>query len=406
MRRMLPPAAMQADRKTVLLLATCQALIVTSNVVLVAINGLAGLELATDKAWATLPVTCFVLGTALCTMPASLLMHRVGRRRGFSLGACLGILSGLVCVSAVSSHSFELLCLGNVIFGAYNACAQYYRFAAADTASASFKHRAISLVLAGGVLGGVLGPESSKLTKDALSVPFLGSYASLIAFAALALLLVQGVQIPPLSAEERASTGRPLAKIVRQPAFLVAILGAAVGASVMSLLMTATPLAMQMCHHEYTDSALVIEWHVIGMYAPAFVMGSFIARFGVLHVMLSGVAMMLACVGIAIAGVSVAHFWFALVLLGVGWSALYVGGTTLLTETYDPSERAKAQGTNDLVVFSTMALSSLGAGLLVTTQGWNTVNYAALPALLIAGAAIVWLHSKRTQRLSPSTTRA
>lgn len=386
---------MQADRKNVLLLAACQALIVTSNVVLISINGLAGHALAPNKALATLPVTCFVLGGAVCTVPASLLMHRLGRKHGFSLGAMVGIVSGFCCAAAVYLHNFALLCAGNVIFGVYSACAQYYRFAAADSASPAFKHRAISLVLAGGIAGGVLGPESTKLTKDALSAPFLGSYASLILFAALALLLVQGVRIPPLTAAEQAVTGRPMRAIMKQPVFIVAVLGAGVGASVMNLLMTATPLAMQACHHEYTDSALVIEWHVIGMYAPAFVMGSLIQRFGVVQIMLCGVAMMLACVGIALAGITVAHFWFALVLLGVGWSALYIGGTTLLTEAYAPSERAKTQGVNDLLIFGTMALSSLSAGLIVTTEGWSTVNIVALPAILAAGVALTWLRTQR-----------
>jgi MFS family permease len=388
---------MQADRRNVLLLAACQALIVTSNVVLISINGLAGHALAPNKALATLPVTCFVLGGALCTVPASLLMHKLGRRRGFSLGALVGIVSGVCCAAAIALHDFALLCAGNVIFGVYNACAQYYRFAAADAASAAFKNRAISLVLAGGIAGGILGPESTKLTKDALSAPFLGSYASLIVFATLALILVQGVRIPPLTAAEQATTGRPLAVIMRQPAFIVAVIGAGVGASVMNLLMTATPLAMQACHHEYTDSALVIEWHVIGMYAPAFVMGSLVQRFGVLNIMLCGVAMMLACVGIALSGISVPHFWFALVLLGVGWSALYVGGTTLLTEAYTPSERAKTQGVNDFLIFGSMAFSSLSAGLLVTSGGWSTVNYASLPVIIAAAIAILSLRVKRAR---------
>jgi MFS family permease len=397
---------MQADRKNVLLLAACQALIVTSNVVLISINGLAGHALAPNKALATLPVTCFVLGGALCTVPASLLMHKLGRKRGFSLGALVGIASGFCCTAAVYLHDFALLCAGNVIFGVYNACAQYYRFAAADAASASFKHRAISLVLAGGIVGAVLGPESSKLTKDALSEPFLGSYASLIMFAALALALVQGIRIPPLTAAEQATTGRPIRAIMQQPVFIVAVIGAGVGASVMTMLMTATPLAMHACHHEYTDSAFVIEAHVLGMYAPAFVMGSLIQRFGVLNVMMSGVVMMLACVGIALAGITVAHFWFALVLLGVGWSALYVGGTTLLTESYVPSERAKTQGMNDFLIFATQALSSLSAGLLVTTRGWSLVNYAALPAILVAGGAIAWLRVQRSKPADPPAVTA
>jgi MFS family permease len=401
-----------ADRKNVLLLSCSQALLTTSNVVLISINGLAGHALATSKALATLPVTCFVVGGALSTMPASLLMHRIGRVRGFTLGALVGIASALLCAAAVYLHDFWLLCAGNLVFGGYNASAQYYRFAAADAASPEFKNKAISLVMAGGIAGGVLGPESSKLTKDALSVPFLGSYLSLIVFALLALVLVQGMRIPPLTAAEKATVSRPLGVIVRQPIFLVAVLGAVVAFTVMNLLMTATPLAMQMCHHSFNDSASVIEWHVIGMYAPAFVTGSLIQRFGVLNLMLAGAALMLGCVGIALSGISVAHFWFALVLLGVGWSFLYIGGTTLLTESYiTPSERAKTQGLNDFVMFSLMGLSSLSAGILVTSSGWNVVNYASLPLIALAIAGILWLKLSRNKggpqgQLSESVTGA
>ncbi len=403
---------MHADRKNVLLLSCSQALLTTSNVVLISINGLAGHALATSKALATLPVTCFVVGGALSTMPASLLMHRIGRVRGFTLGALVGIASALLCAAAVYLHDFWLLCAGNLVFGGYNASAQYYRFAAADAASPEFKNKAISLVMAGGIAGGVLGPESSKLTKDALSVPFLGSYLSLIVFALLALVLVQGMRIPPLTAAEKATVSRPLGVIVRQPIFLVAVLGAVVAFTVMNLLMTATPLAMQMCHHSFNDSASVIEWHVIGMYAPAFVTGSLIQRFGVLNLMLAGAALMLGCVGIALSGISVAHFWFALVLLGVGWSFLYIGGTTLLTESYiTPSERAKTQGLNDFVMFSLMGLSSLSAGILVTSSGWNVVNYASLPLIALAIAGILWLKLSRNKggpqgQLSESVTGA
>jgi MFS family permease len=204
-----------------------------------------------------------------------------------------------------------------------------------------------------------------------------------------------------MSVTERAIEGRPMLLIARQPAFLVAVLGAAVGYAVMNLLMTATPLAMNMCHLPYSSTAFVIEWHVIGMFAPSFLTGSLVERFGVLQVMLAGTVLMFACVAIALAGVTLAHFWFALVLLGIGWNFLYVGGTTLLTECYAPSERAKAQGLNDFLVFGSMAVSSLSAGVLVTQRGWNTLNHVSLPFVTVAAASIAWLLWIRSRPPAP-----
>jgi len=386
---------MQTTSKNVLVLASCQALNVTGNVTLISLNGLAGHVLADNKALATLPVTAWVLGSALATMPVSLLMHRVGRARGFMLGAVIGMLGAVLCAAAIQLHDFWLFCAGNFVCGAYNAGAGYYRFAAADSATADGKERAISLVLTGGLIGGVLGPEASKITKDLLATPFLGSYASLLVLQALVILLVQQLQIPPLTKAEQAEGGRPLGTLARQPVYLVAVLAGSVAYAVMNLLMTATPLAMQSCHHSYSDSAFVIEWHVLGMYAPAFFTGSLIKRFGVLEIMLTGVALNLACVGIALSGVDLPHFWTALVLLGIGWNFLFVGGTTLLTEAYTPVERAKAQGLNDAVMFASMGVSSASAGLLVTSAGWQMVNYASLPFLAMVALAILALRMSR-----------
>jgi MFS family permease len=227
------------------------------------------------------------------------------------------------------------------------------------------------------------------------STPFLGSYLSLVLFGVLALVLMQRMQLAPPAAEEQSGPGRPLAEIMRQPTFVAAALGGAIGYAVMSLLMTATPLAMDMCQHVYADTALVIEWHVIGMFAPSFVTGSLIRRFGVLQVMLVGCALMFGCVAIALAGIDLMHFWLALVLLGVGWNFLYVGGTTLLTEVYTPAERAKTQGMNDFLIFASMGVSSLSSGVLVTQHGWSVLNYASLPFLIVASLAILLLWWKR-----------
>ena len=371
------------------LLAACQALLLMNGVTLIAVNTLVGLALAPDASLASLPVTAYVVGTALTTIPAAFFMRRQGRRAGFMLGAVIGMAGGLASALAVQAGSFWLLCLGTMMGGAYNAFGLQYRFAAADAAPADWKSRAISLTLAGGIVGGILGPETGKLTRDLLAPPFLASYLTLTAYAFAALLVASRLDIPPLAAHQQAAGGRPLREIARQPAFAVAVLAAAAGYGVMNLLMTATPLAMQVCGHPFADAAFVLEWHVIGMFAPSFFTGQLIRRFGVGRILLAGALLLLACVGVTLAGVSVMHFWAGLLLLGVGWNFLYIGGTTLLTETHRPEERAKVQGGNDFLVFAVQGVTSLGAGALVTGGGWQVLNLLALPVVLATGAAIV-----------------
>jgi MFS family permease len=388
---------MDIAKKNVALLAACQGLLLTNNSILIATHGLAGYALATNKALATLPVTGYIAGAALTTMPISLLMRRIGRQAGFTLGAVVGIVGALVCGSAALYGNFWLLCAGALVLGVYNAAGQYYRFAAADSASADFKSKAISLVLAGGILGGILGPETSKLTKDLMSAAFAGSYFSLGIFAALAIVILRFVNLPPLTAAEQKDSGRRLSVIARQPAFIVAVASGTVGYGVMNLLMTATPLAMAACAHPFGSAAFVIQWHVIGMFAPSFFTGALIKRFGVITIMLAGVGLNLVCVGVALSGIEVGHFWLALVTLGIGWNFMFIGGTTLLTECHTPSERGKVQGLNDLAVFITMAATSLSSGLLFTLQGWATMNQGAVPFLLFAGGAMTWLALQRRQ---------
>ncbi|MFN7086836.1 MAG: MFS transporter [Burkholderiales bacterium] len=381
---------MTPEKKNIALLCTTQALLFTNNTILIAINGLAGYALATDKSLATLPVTGYVIGAALTTLPMSHLMRRVGRVNGFTLGTLIGILGALICGYAVYRHSFWTLCLGTLVMGIYNASGQYYRFAAADVASADFRSKAISLVMAGGLAGGVLGPQTSKFTKDLLPLEFLGSYLVLVAFCVVALTLQRMMDIPRLSEAEQREHGRPLREIAREPAFVVAVLCGTVGYGVMNLLMTATPLAMKSCAHPFSDAAFVIQWHVIAMFAPSFVTGSLIRRFGVRAILFSGVLLNFVCVAIALAGVDVMHFWLALMMLGVGWNFMYLGGTTLLTETHTPAEKAKVQGANDMAIFVTMAVSSASSGWLFTARGWEIMNYGAIPFLLLAGAAILF----------------
>jgi MFS family permease len=381
---------MNSTRRNVALLAACQALLMSNNATLIAINGLAGLALAPFKAIATLPVTCWVAGGAIATMPASLHMKRVGRQRGMTAGMLWGIVGALICAGAVWAQSFWLLCFGTLVFGVFNAYGQYYRFAAADVAGPSFRSTAISLVLAGGLVGGILGPTTSRATVDLLEPRFTGAYLALIAFSVLSILLLRFVRIPTPDAKIQAAQGRPLAEIAAQPKFIVAVLSGAIGYGVMNFLMTSTPIAMGVCGHPYSDAAFVISSHVIGMFAPSFITGGLIKRVGVLPVMFVGALLNFAAIGVALSGISVAQFWWSLVLLGVGWNFLYVGGTALLTETYRPEEMAKAQGANEQAIFVVMAISSFTSGLTVTQAGWERVNLYALPLVALVAIAIGW----------------
>jgi MFS family permease len=383
-------AGTRTERRNVGLLAACQAMLFTNNATLIAINGLAGLALAPHMGLATLPVTCWILGGAIATMPASLHMKRVGRRRGLSSGILWAFAGALLCAAAMWQQSFWLLCFGTLVWGVYNAYGQYYRFAAADMASRDYKATAISLVLAGGLVGGILGPSISRFTVDLLGTKFMGAYLSLMVFALVAMVLLRFIEIPNPTAAEQAAKGRPLAEIAAQPRFIVAVLSGALGYGVMNFLMVSTPIAMGVCGHPYADAAFVISSHVVAMFAPSFFTGALIKRLGVLTVMSTGVLLNVVTIGIALSGLSVAHFWAALVILGIGWNFLYIGGTTLLTETYRPEERAKAQGANDQAIFIMMALSSFSSGLTVTTSGWERVNLFALPLVALIAMAIAW----------------
>jgi len=381
---------MNSTRRNVGLLAGCQAMLFTNNSTLVAINGLAGLALAPRPSLATLPVTCWVLGGALATMPASLYMKRVGRQAGLTAGTFWAVAGALVCGAAIYGGYFSLLCLGALLFGVYNAHGQYYRFAAADAVPPEQRPTAISLVLAGGLIGGILGPALSRWTLELGARKFMGAYLTLIGVAIVTMALLRFIRIPVPSAAERAAAGRPLAEIAAQPKFIVAVLAAAIGYGVMNFLMTSTPIAMQICGYAFSATAFVISSHIVAMFAPSFVTGALIRRFGTIPVMLSGAALNLVTIAIALAGITIAHFWWALVLLGIGWNFLYTGGTTLLTETYRPEEQAKAQGANDQAIFIMMLVSSFTSGATVTTAGWERVNLFALPLVAIVAVALVW----------------
>ena len=282
---------MNSTRRNVALLAACQAMLFANNSTLFAINGLTGFALAPYPALATLPMTCWVLGGALATMPASFHMKRVGRQQGLTLGTLWGVAGAIGCAAAVWLQSFWLLCAATLLYGVFNAYGQYYRFAAADTAPPDYKATAISLVLAGGLVGGIIGPASSRLTIELLQPKFLAAYIGLLVFVLAVTTLLQFIRIPNPSAAERAASGRPLLEIAAQPKFIVAVLSAAIGYGVMNFLMTSTPIAMQICGFAFGATAFVISSHVIGMFGPSFFTGALIRRFGVLAVMLTGAAL-------------------------------------------------------------------------------------------------------------------
>ncbi len=387
---------MDSGRKNVGVLAICQGLLLVNNSVLISVNALAGYALAADKALATLPVTAYFVGSMLASLPISFFMKRYGRRAGFTVGAAFAIAGSLVCALAIYTASFWLLCAGVLVLGAFLATGQQYRFAASDAAPPDFRATAVSLVLAGGIVGGFVGPETTKLTQGIVAGhTFAGPYFSLVGFALMSMIALRWLDIPPLTAAERSDAGRPLGLIARQPAFIVALLCGTIGYGVMNLIMTATPLAMVACNLPFSDAAFVIQWHFIAMFAPSFFTGALIRRLGLTAVMLTGVVLNLACVGVAVAGLDVLNFWLALVLCGVGWNFLFVGGTTLLAESHTPAERAKVQGFNDTAIFVVLVLSSLSSGALFSYQGWITMNLLAVPALVIAAAGLLWLASVR-----------
>ena len=383
---------MNIHRKTVALLAGCQAALQTVMTTVIAISGLAGLALASTPTLATLPITCFVLGSAITSIPASLVMGLVGRRAGFQIGAMAGVGGAVLCACAMYVASFTLLCTGMTVLGIHAAFGSYYRFAAADTAGPDSRAKAISLTLGGGIVGGFLGPElASRTTGLFEAYPHLGTYLSLSIVCLAAVVVITGLDLPGPLAEEKRQSGRPLATIIRQPVFIVAALATMLSYGVMNLMMTATPLAMHTHEHHFTDTAFVFQWHMIAMFAPSFFTGALIQRFGVLNVIITGAALILACIAVALAGTALNHFWISLVLLGAGWNFMFVGGSTLLGECHTVAERAKTEAVANFMVFLTMAISSASSGVLLNQSGWRAINYGSLPFVLAVIAATAWL---------------
>lgn len=376
--------------RSVAQLALAQALMMSVNTLLITSSAIIGKDLATDKALATLPLALQFLATMLGSVPASFIMGRIGRRGGFLLASLLGLGGSGLAILALDQRSFLLYCLATPLFGLYTAFGNYFRFTATEVAPPRLRDRAISLVMAGGVAAAVIGPNLANHSKNLLPVDFIGSFIAVGLLYGLNLLNFLTLELPRPVNPALTRSARPLGDIITQPSYLIALLSATVGYSVMSLLMTATPLAM-MQQHEFSDVAFVIEWHVLGMFAPSFFTGRLIERFGARRVVVTGALAFMACIAINLSGTTVTHYWLALVLLGVGWNFMFIGGTSLLTETYSESEKAKAQAFNDFVVFSSVTLASLGAGALQHTWGWQQVNLMVLPLIGVSLLAVLWL---------------
>jgi MFS family permease len=385
--------------RQVLRLAVAQMLFMTTSVMVATVGSLAGARIAPSPAWATFPVATMLLGSAAMTFPASAWMERVGRRNGFLTGAAFGLLGGLTAALGVYLSSLALLAAGTFFVGSYQAFAQFYRFAAGEVSDAAFRPRAISLVLAGGVLAAFTGTLLARWGGPLIPAhAYLGSFLLLALVSVAALWLLRGVRVPAASTAELAGPRRPWRVIVGQPTYLVALFGAATGLGAMVLAMTATPIAMAHHHHGLDASATVIQLHILGMFVPSFFTGSLIARFGVLPVMFTGVLLLGGHVAGALLGTGFLDFATALVFLGVGWNFLYIGGTTLLTGTYAPSEKSKAQAINDMTVSTVGMVCSFSAGGLLATLGWSAMNVLLLPWLGLAALAIGWL-GWRTRRI-------
>ncbi|HAA93925.1 MAG TPA: MFS transporter [Rhodospirillaceae bacterium] len=382
-------------KKNVLILSICLGMAMTGTSIVLTISALVGVVLAPDPALATVPFGLQWIMTVSSTMPLSLLMRRFGRRPVFVAGQLVGCIGAGIATYAIFNQDFYLFALGSAVLGIHNACWQYYRFAAADTASEAFKSRAISYVLAGGVFAAVAGPELASRTHGLFEpVLFAGGYLAICCITIVAAILLLGIEIPK-PVRRDGDSGRPLGEIVRQPVFIVAVIASMIGYGLMNLSMTATPLAMKVCGFVVHDTKWVIQAHILGMYVPSFFTGNLIKRFGIYNILSVGAVLMIVAAATAMSGITIGHFAVALAVLGIGWNFLFIGGTTLLTEAYRPEEKEKVQGCNDLIVFGTVALTAFFSGTMQHLIGWNAVSASLiLPSLAVLGA-VLWLRQKR-----------
>ena len=387
-----------AKRNTAIL-ATAQAFCGSAAPISIALGGLVGMYLlGEDKSLATAPVTGYNLGVALAALPAALLMSRVGRRLGFMSGGVIGIFGALISSYGIYHGSFAIFCVGMALSGVAGSFTQQYRFAAADQGTPDFKPKAISWVLAGGIFAAIIGPQTAIYFRDFFApIEFAGAYfaGAFLMFAGIVVLSFLRFDTPPTREErESADTGRPLGQIMRQPRFIVAVTCAIGSYALMAFVMTGAPLAMQLCGFSPDQSTLGIQWHVMAMFGPSFFTGNLIARFGKEKIVATGLVLLIVCAIVALLGITLTNFYLALILLGFGWNFGFIGATAMLTDTYRPEEKAKAQGANDFLLFGSVAFGSFMSGQTLNAfgdKGWDAINYTVFPVVGICLLALLWL---------------
>ena len=377
---------------SILLLSICFSLSASTSSLSVSASSIVGFQIAENKALATFPLTFHLLGTMLAGIPASMLMKFIGRRYGFLIGTGIGTFGAASASLAIIYSSFPFFCLSIFCLGILNGFAQLYRFTAVEVSSIELRTKAVSYVMLGGIAAGFIGPAIAAEGKDYIeNAQFAGSYLSIILLYFFIVIILMRIRLPQPSVEEQTGDTRPLKVIFMQPKFIVSVLSAMIGYGVMAMIMTATPLAMTKGNgYPFSDAAFIIQWHALGMFAPSFITGSLIKRFGAVQIIFTGIFLNFICIAINISGTEIINYWSALVLLGVGWNFMFVAGTTMVTETYQPAEKAIVQGVNDFLVFGTAALCSLLSGVLQTSFGWETVNLSAIPLLLIVLVSLFW----------------
>ncbi|MDC0074137.1 MFS transporter [Alphaproteobacteria bacterium] len=379
--------------KNIFLLSVCQSLFNSSSSILVLTAGLTGyLLLDNNLAFATIPVSAMVIGTSISTAPAAALMKRYGRKKGFSFGSIIGIFGTLITLFAIISYSFWVFVLGVFLIGMFHGFGHHYRFAAAELVEKNFIGKAISLVVAGGIVAAFLGPEVAARTSEIFpSYKFLGAYISVGILIIIGLIMIQIINFKEFNSIETDENERPLSKIIFKPNFILAIMSSMIGYSVMVLVMTATPIAMvEHFKHNLHDAKFVIQWHVVAMFAPSFFTGSLISRLGINKVIFIGVISLFLSVIILINDVRFINFWLSLFFIGIGWNFTFIGGSTLLASIAKPSERAKVQGTHDFFVFFFVAISSILSGVILQYYGWKAIGYGCIPFILLLITILIW----------------
>ncbi|MDC0188474.1 MFS transporter [bacterium] len=389
---------------SILLLSICFSLSASTSSLSVSASSIVGFQIAENKALATFPLTFHLLGTMLAGIPASMLMKFIGRRYGFLIGTGIGTFGAASASLAIIYSSFPFFCLSIFCLGILNGFAQLYRFTAVEVSSIELRTKAVSYVMLGGIAAGFIGPAIAAEGKDYIeNAQFAGSYLSIILLYFFIVIILMRIRLPQPSIEEQTGDTRPLKEIFMQPKFIVSVLSAMIGYGVMAMIMTATPLAMTKGNgYPFSDAAFIIQWHALGMFAPSFITGSLIKRFGAIQIIFTGILLNFICIAINISGTELINYWSALVLLGVGWNFMFVAGTTMVTETYQPAEKAIVQGVNDFLVFGTAALCSLLSGVLQTSFGWETVNLSTIPLLLIVLVFLFWFIFSSKMQTQPA----